>query len=427
MTVQDLITMQANLAVPPYTLIFWSCYGQPDSTGSQSGFFGQLDPNSIKVNSIVYNNATQNPLTLTVGGDLGGSLPNPTVVGMQGNPISFTSPTSGQVLQWTGTTWLPTSLVQYYSVGNGLSVSGTVLSVGQNADNNILVNSNNIQLNNTQSFTSGYSLSMHQGTIATTAGNLDINVVSGTINLYGSSGVELLNSILQFTTGVTLPKINQADNTTNSATGQLLSINAQNATGTTSIGGALVLASGTGTSANGTVTIQEGGNSVASFAAGTGLTVFKSLLQFGTGASSPVIQQASVSTNSATGQTLAIHAQNATGTTSVGGNLSLAAGTGTSTYGTVVISGQSVSLDDNNGLVKLQINSTGLGFFATTPVAQATRATNAPLTAAAGSASSTINDVGVSFNQATLNNNFKSIVTMLNALEAIIHSCGLST
>ncbi len=52
-------------------------------------------------------------------------------------------------------------------------------------------------------------------------------------------------------TGATSFKISQSNKTTNSGTGAKTTIAAQNETGTTSTGGALELATGTGTSANG--------------------------------------------------------------------------------------------------------------------------------------------------------------------------------
>lgn len=193
--------MQGNLAAPPYSLVTWQVYGQPDNTGAQWG--GQpLQADSIRVNQVIYNNQTQNPLTLTVGGDLSGSLPNPSVSGLQGNPIATTTPASGQGLLWSGSAWTPTTILPQGTVGgdlsgslpnptvvklqghsisssapstgnllewngtnwtplalgSGLSLSGSTWSVGQNADNNILVNSNNIQLSNNLNFGSGLNV-----------------------------------------------------------------------------------------------------------------------------------------------------------------------------------------------------------------------------------------------------------------------------
>lgn len=56
----------------------------------------------------------------------------------------------------------------------------------------------------------------------------------------------------------------QADNSTNSATGAVFTIQSQNATGTTSIGGDLKLAAGSGTSTHGTIWFQRDSTSVAS-------------------------------------------------------------------------------------------------------------------------------------------------------------------
>ena len=58
--------------------------------------------------------------TTTVGGDLNGNILSPTVTALQGSPVSTTTPSNGQILQWNGTAWEPASL----SFGTVTSVSG---------------------------------------------------------------------------------------------------------------------------------------------------------------------------------------------------------------------------------------------------------------------------------------------------------------
>lgn len=45
-----------------------------------------------------------------------------TVVGLQGNPISPALPTLGQVLQWNGLAWVPTSLLQSVEIDFGSGI-----------------------------------------------------------------------------------------------------------------------------------------------------------------------------------------------------------------------------------------------------------------------------------------------------------------
>lgn len=75
--------------------------------------------------------------SITLTGDLGGSTTLVKVIGIQGNPVSATSPTSNQVLAWNGTTWTPTdpsSLTFITFAGDlfGTNLTQTVIGLQNN-------------------------------------------------------------------------------------------------------------------------------------------------------------------------------------------------------------------------------------------------------------------------------------------------------
>lgn len=104
------VVMVGQKPFPPYEQVTWVVWNAPDNTGAQSRYGANylinigVDPNGLSVSGMLVN-----PITLAAGGDLTGSYPNPTVSGIQGNPISATTPTVGQTLVWSGTAWTPSN------------------------------------------------------------------------------------------------------------------------------------------------------------------------------------------------------------------------------------------------------------------------------------------------------------------------------
>ena len=259
-------------------------YVYNNTTGGQALIFkastgtGVTVPNGLKT-GIYFDGYNYVVTNIVVGGDLSATTNiAQTVAKIQGNPVSSAAPSVGNVLTWTGSTWSPSSSAGVITLGGdvtGASNANTIVSIS------------------------------------------------------GTSPIPVFPANLQWAIGTPSPLLSQADFTANSGDGYTLTIQAQNATGTTSTGGNLALTSGTGTSTAGNIQFQIGGT--------TNLTLISSNLQWATGISSPIISQANNTNNSSVGQALTLQAQNATGLSSAGGALTLTSGTGTSIAGNIIL------------------------------------------------------------------------------------------
>lgn len=186
---------------------------------------------------------------------------------------------------------------------------------------------------------------------------------SGELTTSGGGSLSLNTSTIKYGISGSTTSIQPANNTTNGATGDQTIFSAMACTGTTSTGGALSLRSGNGTTVAGDVTIINGVSTNTTFSS-TSVTFTMQTVQFTANQTNCIFKQADNTTNSATAATLTVRAANATGTTSTGGDLIVASGTGTTANGSVKINSGSTT--------RIQANGTGLGFFNATPIAKPT-------------------------------------------------------
>lgn len=204
--------------------------------------------------------------SFTAGGDLTGTSSSQQVVSLTGssNIVNVPSPT---VLEFGSHSTSAT--IGFIRLGD-IQTSATNILVGRNAANS----ANRLILQSAGFDGFNFGDSAFTGQVSLKGGShisIDNSSNVGAIIFLQSGSGELTigNNKLyciaplatfQFALNNTSPLINQEDITTASATGQSLTIQAQNATGTTSIGGNLILVPGTGTSSNGVIQINGSAN-----------------------------------------------------------------------------------------------------------------------------------------------------------------------
>jgi hypothetical protein len=250
----------------------------------------------------------QTPITgsaLQLGGDVTGTTSANTVVAIQGNTVTSGALVEGDLLIASSTSnWATTAVtgdVSFSAVtpglttvlnihgasvpiagslttGNTLYVSGSsALSYGAlNLAGGAGYVTGNLPVGNIAPGTSAQVL-MSNGTPATTwttiSGDATVSATGAITNVSARGGDILFNSggaSIEFISTVTNPSLFQQTISTASATGNSLTIQAQNATGTNSTGGALFLTSGTGTALDGYVWLQCGGVNVLELEAAAG-------------------------------------------------------------------------------------------------------------------------------------------------------------
>lgn len=120
---RGLVTLAAVAATlpgrPAAQVVIRACYSTPLGIVYRIGTPGA--PNTCVRGTVAF---SWTDLGAAAGGDLTGTLPNPTVAGLQGRTVSAVAPSAGQVLAWDGLRWSPTTPVTGVTVHGALSGLG---------------------------------------------------------------------------------------------------------------------------------------------------------------------------------------------------------------------------------------------------------------------------------------------------------------
>ena len=239
---------------------------------------------------------------VTFAGDISGTDTSQTVVAIQNRAIGTGTPNDGDILKWnaTATEWQAQPLnIGSFSAGGDLTGSdtsqqvigltgtagvvagpSTAITVGASPASTgaiRLANNTSIKFRNSTDLADltgvevdsgnwmyfGGSSSTHAGaSVNAGAGDLWINAVNGLQKVITWDA--LLGSYVERFYTAYNHRLEIGSTATNSVTGKSFTIQGQNATGTTTVGGSVVVTSGTGTAFNGTVDLQTGGTTMLS-------------------------------------------------------------------------------------------------------------------------------------------------------------------
>lgn len=199
------------------------------------------------------------------GGDLGGSYPSPTVVGLRGRSIDDTAPSSGQVLSWNGTAWSPSD----QSIGG---TSGGILAYQGSTYPNPTGLASIGGIIPIKSEAASVSIKIDKQTTNSLAGtNLLIYPGEGgpaSANINGGSGGSLQFFAANGVNGVTALSNGGSGGTISITSGRGGNVNAIGSTGIPGVGGDLNLKPGEGGTGNATYNGGNAGNLIISASQG---------------------------------------------------------------------------------------------------------------------------------------------------------------